>query len=182
MIADTAGARGAAVIADSAYHRRHVIRAHSGPADRSGLNVDQHEFNITPGGHALVSAFRTYFDVDLRPVGGPARGVIAAGVCQEIDIATGELIFEWDSLRDGVSLDETSQPFRYAGQKFGIAGNPYDNFHINSIVSCASPGNCAAGGYYFDRTDMLRVRSCRGGTASGQSNGLPGPAALNKGR
>ncbi len=129
--------QGVAVIADSAYHRRHVIRAHSGPHDRSGLNVDHHEFNITPDGHALVSAFRTYYDVDLRPVGGPAKGVMVAGVCQEIDIATGELIFEWDSLQDGVPLEETRQPFRYAGQKFGVAANPYDYFHINSIAPAA---------------------------------------------
>ncbi|HET7013575.1 MAG TPA: arylsulfotransferase family protein [Streptosporangiaceae bacterium] len=127
--------QGVAVIADSGYHRRHVIRAHSGPRDRGRqLNVDHHEFNITPDGHALVSAFRTYSDVDLRPVGGPAKGVMVAGVCQEIDIATGELIFEWDSLQDGVPLTETRQPFHYAGQKFGVASNPYDYFHINSIA------------------------------------------------
>jgi hypothetical protein len=130
--------QGVAVIADSGYHRRHVIRAHSGPHDRGGqLNVDHHEFNITPDGHALVSAFRTYDDVDLRPVGGPAKGVMVAGVCQEIDIATGELIFEWDSLQDGVPLEETRQPFRYMGQKFGVAANPYDYFHINSIAPTA---------------------------------------------
>lgn len=126
--------QGVAVIADTGYHRRHVIRAHSGPHDRGGLNVDHHEFNITPDGHALVSAFRTYDDVDLRPVGGPAKGVMVAGVCQEIDIATGELIFEWDSLQDGVPLEETQQPFRYMGQKFGVASNPFDYFHINSIA------------------------------------------------
>lgn len=130
--------QGVAVIADSGYHRRHVIRAHSGPHDRGGqLNVDHHEFNITADGHALVSAFRTYDDVDLRPVGGPAKGVMVAGVCQEIDIATGKLIFEWDSLQDGVPLEETQQPFQYRGQKFGVAANPYDYFHINSIAPTA---------------------------------------------
>lgn len=129
--------QGVAVIADSGYHRRYVIRAHGGPHDRGALNVDHHEFNITPGGHALVSAFRTYYDVDLRPVGGPANGVMVAGVCQEIDIATGELVFEWDSLQDGVPLEETRQPFRYMGQQFGVANNPYDYFHINSIAPTA---------------------------------------------
>jgi hypothetical protein len=126
--------QGVAVIADSAYHRRQVISAHSGPHDRGELHVDHHEFNITPDGHALVSAYRTYHDVDLRPVGGPAKGVMVAGVCQEIDIATGELVFEWDSFQDGVPLEETNQPFHYMGQKFGVASNPYDYFHINSIA------------------------------------------------
>jgi len=127
--------QGVAVIADSGYHRRHVIRAHGGPRDRGGqLNVDHHEFTITADGHALVSAFRAYDDVDLRPVGGPRKGVVVAGVCQEIDIATGELVFEWDSLQDGVPLAETRQPFRYLGQEFGVASNPYDYFHINSIA------------------------------------------------
>ena len=34
-------------------------------------------------------------------------------------------------------LTETRQPFRYMGQKFGIAANPYDYFHINSIAPTA---------------------------------------------
>ncbi len=31
-------------------------------------------------------------------------------------------------------LEKTQQPFRYRGQKFGVASNPYDYFHINSIA------------------------------------------------
>ena len=92
--------QGVAVIANSRYERKHVIRAHNGPHDEVEAHVDHHEFNITPEGHALVSAYRTYSNVDLRPVGGPASGVMVAGVCQEIDIATGKLIFEWDSLAE----------------------------------------------------------------------------------
>src|SRR5579863_563688 len=70
--------QGVAVIADSAYQRRHVIRAHSGPHDRGGLKVGRHEFNLTPHGLALGSAFRAYREVDLPPVGGPAKGVNVA--------------------------------------------------------------------------------------------------------
>jgi hypothetical protein len=129
--------QGVAVVANSRYERKHVIRAYNGPHDEVELHVDHHEFNITPDGHALVSAYRTYSNVDLRPVGGPASGVIVAGVCQEIDIATGKLIFEWDSWQDGVPLEEGNQPFDYNGEKFGIANNPYDYFHINSLAPTA---------------------------------------------
>ncbi|HXS63977.1 MAG TPA: arylsulfotransferase family protein [Streptosporangiaceae bacterium] len=129
--------QGVAVVANRAYQRKHVIHAHTGPHDEVKLHVDHHEFNITPEGHALISAYRTYSNIDLRPVGGPASGVMVAGVCQEIDIATGKLIFEWDSWQNGVPLEEGNQPFDYNGEKFGIADNPYDYFHINSIAPTA---------------------------------------------
>ncbi len=129
--------QGVAVVADSSYRRKHVIKAHNGPHDVAELHVDHHEFNITPEGHALVSCYRTYSDVDLRPVGGPAKGVMVAGVCQEIDIATGKLVFEWDSWQNGITLEETNQPFHYEGQTFGVASNPYDYFHINSLAPTA---------------------------------------------
>jgi Arylsulfotransferase (ASST) len=129
--------QGVAVVTDSSYRRKRVIRAHSGPHDLVPLHVDHHEFNITPEGHALVSCYRIYDDIDLRPVGGPAKGVMAVGVCQEIDIATGKLIFEWDSWQNGITLEETNQPFDYEGQTFGVASNPYDYFHINSLAPTA---------------------------------------------
>jgi Arylsulfotransferase (ASST) len=129
--------QGVAVVADSSYQTRHVIHAHSNPKiDRVPLKVDHHEFNVTPEGHALVTCYRTRYGVDLRKYGGPKHGVIASGVCQQIDIATGDLIWEWDSY-DHVHLDESYQPFRYKGRTYGIESNPFDYFHINSLAPTA---------------------------------------------
>ncbi len=50
-----------------------------------------------------------------------------------------------------------------------------------SSVSCASAGNCAAGGYYWDRGDQAFAVVERHGRW-GKATGVPGVAALNKGR
>lgn len=122
---------GEAVVADSSYRTTHVIRA------ARGEHVDLHEFTITPQGTALVTAFQK-MPADLRPVGGPASGQMLTGIAQEIDIATGKLLFEWNSW-DHIGLTETYQ--KRSDQK---AGTPFDYFHINSI-SLAPDGNLLIG-------------------------------------
>jgi hypothetical protein len=89
--------------------------------------VDLHEFNLTPQGTALLTAYRTS-RADLSSVGGPKRSWVLSGVAQEIDVATGKLLFEWDSL-DHVPLTESHQGFAGATRS-----NPYNYFHINSIA------------------------------------------------
>jgi len=54
--------------------------------------------------------------------------VLLSGVAQEIDIATGKLVFEWDSL-DHVPISES-----YLTKFDGTKKKPYDYFHINSIA------------------------------------------------
>ncbi len=126
--------QGQVVIADSTYHRIRTLHAHG-----KGIKIDHHEFNITAQDTALVSIYKT-MKYDLRPIGGPKHGVMATGVCQEIDIKTGELVSEWNAIEDGVHLTETHQPFRWLGKKYGIASNPFDFFHINSLA-IAPDGN-----------------------------------------
>lgn len=111
---------GVVVVADSSYRKIHTIHA------ANGLKADHHELNITPQGTVLFTIFRPR-RADLSAVGGPRRGVLVSGVVQEIDIATGKLLFEWDSLNH-VPISESYEPF--AG---GTAAEPYDYFHINSI-------------------------------------------------
>jgi outer membrane protein assembly factor BamB len=63
---------------------------------------------------------------DLSPVGGSKDGLVWEGIVQELDIETGEVLFEWHSL-DHVDLDETHvDPSK--DTRSGI-----DYFHINSI-------------------------------------------------
>jgi Arylsulfotransferase (ASST) len=113
---------GVAKIADSSYQITHTIHAHN------GLQVDEHEFNISPRGTALVSAFHKQ-PHDLSKLGGPKRGWLLSCQAQEIDIESGALLFSWDSL-DHVGFDETYLPVQGG---HGTKSKPYDYFHINTI-------------------------------------------------
>ena len=112
---------GQAVIADSSY--RTIATVNAG----HGLQADLHEFVITPQDTALITAFRPVA-ADLSALGGPRQGTVLSGAVQEIDIASGQVLFEWDSL-DHVPVTDTFVPF--AG---GTKAAPFDYFHINSIA------------------------------------------------
>ncbi|HTU77030.1 MAG TPA: arylsulfotransferase family protein [Trebonia sp.] len=113
--------QGQGVIADSSYQTIGVVKG------GSGLQADLHEFVITPQDTALVTAYRTV-QADLSGVGGKASGWVLSGVALEVDIASGKVLFEWDSL-DHVPVTDTQTPF--AG---GSKSVPFDYFHINSIA------------------------------------------------
>jgi hypothetical protein len=124
--------QGELVIADSSYKIRHVIRAVGGQL------ADFHEFVITPQNTALITIYRRHANVDLRPVNGPANGYLVSGVAQEIDIATGRKVWEWDSwarTNPHVPLRESYQKIGAGGDSgHGTASSPYNYFHINSIA------------------------------------------------
>ncbi len=110
---------GVDMIDDSAYRTVAAVRA------ANGLNSDLHEFQITPQGTALITA---YFPVhwDATPVGGAKDQKVLDAVVQEIDIPTGLVLFEWDSLdhvpvAESYDLPPTEGPFIY------------DYIHLNSI-------------------------------------------------
>jgi hypothetical protein len=118
---------GKAVIADSSYR---TIATLDG-AD--GMSADLHEFVISPQDTALITAVRPR-PANLSALGGPAKGTALTGSILEIDIATGKVLFEWNSL-DYVPVTDT-----YAAFSGGTAKAPFDYFHINSIA-VASDGN-----------------------------------------
>src|SRR5215207_6063447 len=113
------------VILDSSYNE--IARFHAGHGyrgDRANPG-DHHEFLITPEDTALISIYNPVRG-DLSPVGGPKDGVVWEGIVQELDIESGEVLFEWHSL-DHVDLEETHvDPSK--DTRSGI-----DYFHINSI-------------------------------------------------
>ncbi len=106
-------------IADSSYRVITTLKA------GNGAETDLHEFNLTPQGTALITAHRKV-PANLTAVGGPRKGAVYESIAQEIDVATGKVLFEWNSL-DHVALSESHQPL--AGQTSG-----YDYFHINSVA------------------------------------------------
>jgi hypothetical protein len=85
--------------------------------------ADNHEFTITPQGTALLSAYQI-IPADLSSVGGPRQGKLIDSTIQEIDIATGQVLWQWQAYGH-VPLTDS-----YAG----TPGNgPYDFFHLDSI-------------------------------------------------
>src|SRR5215210_6757316 len=111
--------QGEYVICDHSY--REVERVRAG----NGYEGDHHEFVITPGDTALITI---YSEVrrDLSGFGGPVDGAVLEGIIQEIDIESGEVLFEWHSL-DHVGLDESLY------DPPPDLESAFDYFHINSI-------------------------------------------------
>jgi len=102
----------------------------------NGLSADLHEFNLTPRGTALITAAYPVI-VNAASVGGSTQEVVNDSVAQEIDVATGLVLFQWDSL-DHVSLSSgyTKPPNPGKKGKAVVANgiwDPYDYFHLNSI-------------------------------------------------
>jgi Arylsulfotransferase (ASST) len=119
--------QGEAVIYDTAYRQVAAVRA------ANGLKADFHEFQLTRRGTALITSYHSVF-VNARSVGGSRHQATLDGVVQEIDIPTGLVLFQWDSL-DHVPLTGSHGPIK----------SPYNYFHINSIDQDAD-GNLIVSG------------------------------------
>jgi Arylsulfotransferase (ASST) len=119
------------VIDDSSYRQVAVVRA------GNGLWADLHDFQLTRQGTALITA---YYPViwNASSVHGPARQVVLDSVVQEIDIKTGLVLYQWDSL-DHVPLAASYQTLPKS------SGSPFDYFHVNSVQE-ASGGDLIISG------------------------------------
>src|SRR5919112_5734710 len=91
----------------------------------NGLEGEHHEFLITPQDTALITIYNKV-QRDLSGVGGPVDGVVLDGIAQEIDIESGEVLFEWHSL-DHIGLEESLY------EPPPDLNAAFDYFHINSI-------------------------------------------------
>jgi hypothetical protein len=111
--------RGVDVIANDAYQTTDYVHA------ANGLDADLHEFVITRQNTALITAF---YPVrwNATSVHGPANAIVFDCVVQEIDIPTGLVLFQWDSL-DHVPLTDSYMP------PPKDTHHPYNYFHVNSI-------------------------------------------------
>jgi arylsulfotransferase ASST len=107
------------VIMDGSY--REIRRVRAG----NGYHGDLHEFLITPAGTALLTVYNQVM-TDLTSVGGPKRGAVLDSLIQEVDLQSGQVLFEWHSL-DHVKVDHSHS--RINAQP----GAPYDYFHVNSV-------------------------------------------------
>jgi len=83
---------------------------------------------ITPNGTALMTIYEV-IPADLTSFHARANGWIYDCLFQEIDIATGKLLFQWRS-SEHYNVSETYAPIGHFGRKKKDA---FDYFHINSI-------------------------------------------------
>src|SRR5919112_515196 len=107
------------VIFDQSY--REIARLSAG----NGRNGDHHEFLISPQDTALILIYSPVLR-DLSSIGGLKNGRVWQAIVQELDIESGEVLFEWHSL-EHVGLDETYATMSQDGRP-GL-----DYFHANSI-------------------------------------------------
>ncbi|NLE21709.1 MAG: ArsR family transcriptional regulator [Actinobacteria bacterium] len=110
---------GRVVIVDQRYRTVATVEAGN---DRP---TDLHEFVITPRDTALLVVYEPRA-ADLREYGGRASGRVLDNYVQEVDIETGEVLFEWSAF-DHVPPDESYQDAPKEG-------SPWDAYHLNSIA------------------------------------------------
>jgi hypothetical protein len=113
---------GEGVIADTSY--RVIARVRTG----NGVRADLHEFELTPRGTALLISYHDRAR-DTRAWGGSKRGRVTDGVVQEVDVATGQVLFQWRAM-GAVGLDESYE-------RVTKGGEPWDAFHLNSVGETA---------------------------------------------
>ncbi len=112
-------AKGTDYIYNSHYQQIATVNA------GNGLSADGHEFLITPQNTALILAYTTA-TANLTSIGGPPDQTVIDGVVQEIDIATGKVLFQWNSA-DHVPYLQSEQPLPAS------ASEPWDWFHVNAV-------------------------------------------------
>jgi hypothetical protein len=117
--------QGEELIDDASY--RPIGRVHAG----NGLQVDLHDFHITPQGTALLTAFNP-IHCNLSTLHGPADGGLTDSIFQEVDLQTGLVRREWHS------LDHVSPSDSYSAAQGTSTVWPFDYFHLNSIDQAPS--------------------------------------------
>lgn len=111
--------QGVGVIYDDHYRQIATVRA------GNGLQADFHEFVLSPRGTAYVLSF-VEGRRDARRWGGTRNDRVMDNVIQEIDVATGKVLFQWRGL-DHVSPGEAYTRPPIDPRKH------WDPLHLNSI-------------------------------------------------
>lgn len=121
------------VIVNSAY--KVVAHVKAG----NGLRADMHEIELTANGSAFITSYEPV-EIGGVAAGGEAIAAAANGrspaksqsrvvldsIVQEIDVKTGLVMWEWDSIGHvPLSASKSSPP--------GSRGKPYDYFHVDAV-------------------------------------------------
>ncbi|CUM53134.1 uncharacterized protein AC631_05550 [Debaryomyces fabryi] len=132
--------------------------------------IDKHEFHIINETSGLVQIYQPV-PKDLTPYGAsPEQQWIVDAIFQEIDINTGEVLFEWSSL-EHISPDESVLPIvqGQAGSGYN-SSDAWDYFHINSVDKDEN------GDYLLSARDAASLYKIDGNTGEviWKLGGLPG--------
>lgn len=119
--------------------------AHTVDAVGEGLHGDLHEFKITGDDTALITVYAPA-QADLTGMGWfrTDHGWIVDNILQEIDIETGELLFEWRA-SDHFRAEDSHMTNPFGGYRRSA---PFDFFHLNSVEKCAN-GNYLISSRHF---------------------------------
>ena len=115
---------GEEIIDNSSYQQIGRVRA------GNGLKADLHDFTIAPNNTAVLTVFDP-IDCNLSSEGGPRGGAVTNSIFQEIDLRTGLVRREWDSL-DHVPLSDSYSTATTTSTEW-----PFDYFHTNSVDQLA---------------------------------------------
>lgn len=95
-----------------------------------GVGADAHEFTVTDGNTAVVTAYET-IRWDLSPytdAEGAADGYIRDSLFQEIDLDTFKVVFQWRA-SEHIDMAHSFEPVKHADEE----AEAWDFFHINSV-------------------------------------------------
>ncbi len=111
---------GEEVVANSSY--KQILHIHAG----NGLTADLHDFHLEANDTALITAFNP-IRCNLTAIHGPQDAAVNDSLFQEIDLRTGLVRRQWDSI-DHVALESSySTPYGASDEW------PFDFFHANSL-------------------------------------------------
>jgi hypothetical protein len=116
-LAGPASYRGEYVLVDANYHEVTRLRM------SNGYDADIHDLYITPEGTALLLAYYPMLCDEAVMSGCTPGGTVFDGVIQEVDIATGIVLFEWHAADHLSMTDSFADP----------ATDPFDFLHPNSL-------------------------------------------------
>jgi hypothetical protein len=111
---------GEEVLANGSY--REIVHVHAG----NGLTADLHDFKLGADDTALLTAFNP-IRCNLTAIHGPQDGAVNDSLFQEIDLRTGLVRRQWDSVDHVPLTDSYSTPYGASDEW------PYDYFHANSL-------------------------------------------------
>ena len=93
--------RGTGRILDNTYTEVKSVRAGNNQPD-----LDQHEFKVINGGTSVLTTIYKQVSFNGSKFGIPDVSFVTTGIVQEIDIESGNVLFEWSSI-DHVPVNQS---------------------------------------------------------------------------
>jgi outer membrane protein assembly factor BamB len=97
---------------------------------RGIAGADYHDMTLTDEGTALLIGHRLVRR-DLSALGGSPNAWVSDGIVQEVDVATGKVVFQWDSLKH-IPISQAQIAVNRFGR--GSRSEPVDYTHLNSVT------------------------------------------------